>query len=333
MTSTTFEPHSSISRAMIVTILYRISGSSMKRAPVGFTDVSSSGYYYYAVGWAQYYGIVQGVTSTTFEPNTSVTREQFITFLYRFVTSYYGYSPNLISESYVNDLEDGSKVGQFAKTAVNWGLNCGIIPSTTTNFGPQINMIRGVCANYIFKMMTRVLGKAKAFSMRELTEGRTSEIAAEMQSMGYKTCYGYDLTVREMQYAFYNSQILFTHSHGNTSFIKLMDGSFYGYQIPQGSMSNMKLIYVSACYSGQSFITSVYNVGGAKTAIAFTDKTYASTDTNGIHVFHATFFKLLADGYSVEKAIEMADTIADEAYTGKDTGADCIVVYGASNWK
>lgn len=98
-------------------------------------------------------------------------------------------------------------------------------------------------------------------------------------------------------------------------------------------MSNMKLIYVSACYSGQSFITSVYNVGGAKTAIAFTDKTYASTDTNGIHVFHATFFKLLADGYSVEKAIEMADTIADEAYTGKDTGADCIVVYGASNWK
>ena len=72
---THFSPFLNITRGMFVTVLYRYSGSS-ERYPSNFTDVASNDYYYYSVGWASHYGIVNGVTPTPFEPESIITKEQ-----------------------------------------------------------------------------------------------------------------------------------------------------------------------------------------------------------------------------------------------------------------
>ena len=96
--STQFEPNSFVSRAMVVTTLYRMAGSPSSSASVSFTDVSSTDWFYAAVRWSVQYGIANGVTTTTFEPNSMVTREQALTFFLRYLknfekrTAYYHYS-------------------------------------------------------------------------------------------------------------------------------------------------------------------------------------------------------------------------------------------------
>ena len=86
--STQFEPNSFVSRAMVVTTLYRMAGSPSSSASVSFTDVSSTDWFYKAVRWSVQYGIANGVTTTTFEPNSMVTREQALTFFLRYLKNF-----------------------------------------------------------------------------------------------------------------------------------------------------------------------------------------------------------------------------------------------------
>lgn len=83
---TRFEPNVVLSRAMIVTMLYRIAGTPEITAGqnIPFTDVASDAWYYDAVAWAYGEGITFGTSETTFDPNHSVTREQLAAFFYRY---------------------------------------------------------------------------------------------------------------------------------------------------------------------------------------------------------------------------------------------------------
>lgn len=325
-TSTTFAPTTALSRAMFVTVLYRMSGSSMQRAPTGFTDVPSGAYYYYAVGWAQYYGIVNGVSSTSFEPNTNVTREQAITILYRYATSYKGYSYNLLSSSYASTLNDYSSISSYARTAVNWALNCGIVSETTSYFYPKSLTLRQLCAEYLFRYLTKVQGRGKAYSIRSLSPGTASDIAWHISSMGYSTCTGYDLTAREMKFALRNSTVLFSHSHGNTNLIQMENGNVYSSDISTNSLYNMDLVYISACYAGNEFAPRLHDIGGAKAAVGFLDEVSASSDSDGIHYYNLMFFYYLKMGYDLEACKQNAydDLIYIYNY---DYGTDSCRIY------
>ena len=83
-TSTTFEPDRTLTRAEVVTLLWRVNGKpepTTKTNP--FTDVSSSSYYYKAVLWAVEKGIVTGTSATTFTPNRTCSNAEVFTLLWR----------------------------------------------------------------------------------------------------------------------------------------------------------------------------------------------------------------------------------------------------------
>ncbi len=86
---TTFSPDDTCTRAQIVTILWRADGiPTLIDAANPFTDVSKADYFYDAVLWAVDFGVTQGMSATSFEPNTVCSRAQIVTFLYRYYTAY-----------------------------------------------------------------------------------------------------------------------------------------------------------------------------------------------------------------------------------------------------
>ena len=81
--ATDFSPDAVLTRAQIVTFLWRAAGSPEPKGTGSFADVPSDSYYTKAVAWAVESGVTQGTTSTTFEPGTTCTRAQIMTFLHR----------------------------------------------------------------------------------------------------------------------------------------------------------------------------------------------------------------------------------------------------------
>lgn len=325
---TEFSPNAHLERAMMVTILYRISGSSMRRAPTGFTDVPAGSYFYYAVGWAQYFNIVNGVSSTSFAPDDTVSHEQMMVMLYRYATNYENYTYSLISGSYAAGLNDYSIIDSYARAAVNWALNCGIIDEGTTWFHPSMGTSRQWCAQYLFDFLSKVLGTGKSFAIRSLSVGRSSNISYIISSMGYQSCLGYDLTPREMKFALQNSKILFSHSHGGDDSIVLNGGSLTAADIRKNSLSNLELAYISACYAGNNFITALRDTGGAGAVVGFKSTISAGSDSNGIHYFNERFFYYLKNGNSIYNSIRKARADTYEVYKAY-YGSDQAVYYGS----
>ena len=117
-----FEPNGSVTRAMLVTILYRQAGSpSVEGKTNPFIDVKPNKYYTDAVIWAFQNGIVNGTTPTTFEPEEPVTREQIATILYRQAGS------PAVTETDLSHFLDASDVSSYAANAVRWAVSEGVI--------------------------------------------------------------------------------------------------------------------------------------------------------------------------------------------------------------
>ena len=122
VTSTTFEPNSTITRGMVVTMLWRMAGEPYVSGG-SFSDVASGRYYSTAVAWAAKNGIVDGYSSTVFGVNDPVTREQFATILYRYA-KYMGYST---TGSSLTGYYDANSVSSWARDAMGWAAKNGII--------------------------------------------------------------------------------------------------------------------------------------------------------------------------------------------------------------
>ena len=84
VSETLFHPNHNLTRGELVTVLYRMAGTPAVEASTPFTDVAEGRFYSDAVAWAYENEITEGVTDTLFAPNTDVTREQLVTFLYRY---------------------------------------------------------------------------------------------------------------------------------------------------------------------------------------------------------------------------------------------------------
>ena len=119
----TFSPDAPMTRAMLVTILWRMAGQpSAKTSP--FTDVVSGSWYAQAVHWAYDRGIVTGVSETAFAPNEPVTREALVTILYRYASL----KQNLpAADDQTSRFADGRQVSAFAHDSVNWALQTGLL--------------------------------------------------------------------------------------------------------------------------------------------------------------------------------------------------------------
>ncbi len=123
MSETMFYPSENLSRAMMVTILYRLDGSP-KTGSGGFTDVESGSWYEDAVSWADANGIVNGYGDGTFGPDENITREQMAAVLYRYA-AYEGYS--LTASGDLSVFRDASAISGYAESAVDWAVGSSLI--------------------------------------------------------------------------------------------------------------------------------------------------------------------------------------------------------------
>ncbi len=125
-----FAPNNQMTRAMVVTVLYRLAGEPKVEGTVDFTDVSAGEYYYDALVWATENGLAMGVTETTFAPGRSITREQLVTFLYRYA-QYAGL--DVSGRADLTTFTDSQSVSSYAVDAFAWAVNAGIIDGVGNN--------------------------------------------------------------------------------------------------------------------------------------------------------------------------------------------------------
>ena len=145
--ATSFSPESSMTRAMLVTVLYRASGSPAVTGSANFTDVSSNAYYTDAVAWASANGIVTGYGNGRFGSNDPVNRAQIAAILWR-----YAGSPNAESSQ---DFADENTIPTYASTAVDWARANGVVNGKEGNrFDPQGNATRAQVATILRNYLT-----------------------------------------------------------------------------------------------------------------------------------------------------------------------------------
>lgn len=115
-----FAPNATTSRAMIVTILWRLQGSPEVEATETFTDVSPDAWYAKAIAWAVAEGIADGYGEGLFGPNDAITREQLAAMLWR-------YAARPESEGGLSAFADGAETSAWAQQAVSWAVSLGLI--------------------------------------------------------------------------------------------------------------------------------------------------------------------------------------------------------------
>ena len=144
-----FDPDGSLTRAMLVTILYRAEGSPNVSGEANpFTDVKSGQWYTDAVIWAAHEGIVNGMTETTFAPNLKITREQIATILYR-----YAGSPK--TDGSLDEFSDALTVSPYAIDAMRWSVEEGIINGMDGKLAPKDNATRAQIATLLMRYLEK----------------------------------------------------------------------------------------------------------------------------------------------------------------------------------
>ena len=136
--NTTFDPNGSMTRGMLVTVLYRISGSE----PVSnqerqcFNDIAGA-YYTDAVAWAYSNGIVNGVSANSFAPDRIVTRQEAVTIFYRYCVS--GTAASAESGNGLNGFADREHVADFATDAFTWAVSTGLVEGSVSGSKVYLN--------------------------------------------------------------------------------------------------------------------------------------------------------------------------------------------------
>ena len=123
VTQTEFAPEGTTTRAMAVTILYRMHGSP-KTGKHSFVDVSPNAYYENAVAWATEAGVVNGIGNGSFAPDRAVTREELVSMLARYA-AYLG--RDIQAEDHTGAYADANQISAYALAAMNWALQKGLI--------------------------------------------------------------------------------------------------------------------------------------------------------------------------------------------------------------
>ncbi len=147
-----FDVDGNLTRAQLVTILYRIAGEPESTATNPFADVADGQWYTNAVIWAAENGIVKGVNTTTFAPNDQITREQIATILFR-------YAKAEKVEGKLAGFPDAGEVSDYAADAMAWAVEQGLINGISESDGktylaPQETATRAQIAVILMRYLT-----------------------------------------------------------------------------------------------------------------------------------------------------------------------------------
>lgn len=148
-----FAPNAPLTRAMIVTILYRMDGSPAMSGASDFKDVDSNKWFAKAVAWAAANGIVNGYGSGLFGPNDPVTREQLAAILYRYAV--YGGMTAVTLEENLGSFADTAQLSAYAIQAMNWAVGQGLINGSGSNLVPKAQATRAQVAAIIHRYLER----------------------------------------------------------------------------------------------------------------------------------------------------------------------------------
>ncbi len=152
--SRSFSPNASMTRAMLVTVLYRLEGEPVGTGSSSFSDVRSGSYYEKAVAWAAANGIVTGTGSTSFSPDAKVTREQLAAILYR-----YAQYKKLDTDAgaKLDSFSDAGNVSGYASEALSWAVSEGLINGASGRLTPKGDATRAQVAAILHRFVENVM--------------------------------------------------------------------------------------------------------------------------------------------------------------------------------
>lgn len=146
-----FSPDNAMTRAMLVTVLWRAEGQPTASSAASFTDAASDSWYSSAVAWTVENGIVNGTSDTTFSPDKSVTRQEIAAILQRYA-KYKG--ADITQTADLSAYTDNTSVASWASDAMAWAVNKGVITgATSTTLAPSANATRAQVATMLMRYM------------------------------------------------------------------------------------------------------------------------------------------------------------------------------------
>jgi len=149
-----FSPNGSMTRAMFVTVLYRVEGEPASEAAHPFDDVPDGVWYSDSVRWVYEKGVVNGTSNTEFSPNASITREQMAAILYRYAAMK-GYDTSASAD--LSRYQDAGKISDYAVSAMKWAVGSGIMNGRSdTSLAPSVTATRAEVTTLVCKYVDDV---------------------------------------------------------------------------------------------------------------------------------------------------------------------------------
>ena len=150
----TFAPDENMTRAMLVTVLYRMANSEGAESTHNFADVVSGEWYSDAVAWASSNGIVSGVSENKFAPNEDITREQMALIIYRYAKMQ-GF--DVSESSTLESFTDTRDVSAWALDAIKWANSVTLVNGTSeTTLSPKATATRAQVATILMRFCENI---------------------------------------------------------------------------------------------------------------------------------------------------------------------------------
>ncbi len=152
VTDTEFAPDMPMTRAMLVTVLFRVEKAEKPDGKSAFTDVTANAWYHDAVLWAAENGITDGITDAEFAPDMNITREQIAVILHRY-SEYKGLDLSIDESTDIEAYDDYDKISEYAVQAIKYACGTGIINGVTdSTLAPQSTATRAQTAAMLMRM-------------------------------------------------------------------------------------------------------------------------------------------------------------------------------------
>ena len=149
-----FEPEGKMSRAMLVTVLYRMAKPESVESTHNFKDVAKGQWYSDAVAWAAANGIVSGISATEFAPDSDISREQMALIIYRFAKMQ-GYNVSDVAD--ISSFADTADVSDWALDAIRWANKTELVNGTSeTTLSPKATATRAQVAAILMRFCENV---------------------------------------------------------------------------------------------------------------------------------------------------------------------------------
>lgn len=151
---TVFEPESSLTRAMLVTVLWRAEGKKQAARECKFADVEQGSYYEEAVAWAEECGIVTGYNDTEFGPHDNILREQIAAIMYRY-SKFKGYDVSAGENTNILSYADVAEISEYAISAMQFAVGTGLMNGRTeSTLNPLNDTTRAEIAVILYRFFT-----------------------------------------------------------------------------------------------------------------------------------------------------------------------------------